>query len=39
VLEQFSFVEVPDADAERVIERLDGTDLRGHTLRLEPAAG
>ena len=39
VLEQLSFVEVPDADAERVIERLDGTDLRGHTLRLEPAAG
>jgi ATP-dependent RNA helicase DeaD len=35
VLEQFSFVEVPDADAERVVEQLDGTELRGHTLRLE----
>jgi ATP-dependent RNA helicase DeaD len=37
VLEQFSFLEVPDADAERVIEQLNGTEIRGHTLRLEPA--
>jgi ATP-dependent RNA helicase DeaD len=37
VLEQFSFLEVPDADAERVVEQLDGTEIRGHTLRLEPA--
>jgi len=35
VLEQFSFVEVPAADAERVVEQLDGTEVRGHTLRLE----
>jgi ATP-dependent RNA helicase DeaD len=38
VLEQFSFVEVPEADVDRVVGALDGTDLRGHTLRLEPAA-
>ncbi len=37
VLEHFSFVEVPEPDAEDVVERLDGTELRGHTLRLEPA--
>jgi ATP-dependent RNA helicase DeaD len=39
VLEQFSFVEVPDAEVDRVIEKLDGTEIRGHTLRLEPARG
>jgi ATP-dependent RNA helicase DeaD len=38
VLEQFSFVEVPDADAERIVEQVDGTEVRGHTLRLEPTA-
>jgi ATP-dependent RNA helicase DeaD len=38
VLEQFSFVEVPEHDAERIVDALNGTDVRGHTLRLEPAA-
>jgi ATP-dependent RNA helicase DeaD len=37
VLEHFSFVEVPADSAEDVVERLDGTEVAGHTLRLEPA--
>jgi ATP-dependent RNA helicase DeaD len=37
VLEQFSLVEVPEPDAERVVAELDGVEVRGHTLRLEPA--
>ena len=37
VLEHFSFVEVPEPDAADVVDRLHGTELRGHTLRLEPA--
>lgn len=37
VLERFSFVEVPEGEAERVVELLDGTSLRGATLRLELA--
>jgi ATP-dependent RNA helicase DeaD len=37
VLEHFSFVEVPDAEADRIVSELDGTEIRGHTLRLEPA--
>ncbi len=36
VLERFAFVEVPEQEAERVIERVAGTDVRGHVLRLEP---
>jgi ATP-dependent RNA helicase DeaD len=35
VLERFSFLSVPSAEADRVIEALDGRDLRGQTLRLE----
>ncbi|HWF54218.1 MAG TPA: DEAD/DEAH box helicase [Solirubrobacteraceae bacterium] len=38
VLEQFSFVEVPAGDVERIVDALDGTEVRGHALRLEPAA-
>jgi ATP-dependent RNA helicase DeaD len=37
VLEQFAFVEVPERDAERVIELAGGTSVRGHTLALELA--
>jgi ATP-dependent RNA helicase DeaD len=37
VLERFSFAEVPAAQAERVLEQADGTEVRGHPLRLELA--
>jgi ATP-dependent RNA helicase DeaD len=37
VLERFAFVEVPEADAERVIETTGGTSVRGHELTLELA--
>jgi ATP-dependent RNA helicase DeaD len=39
VLERFSFVSVPEADAERVIEALDGRELNGGPIRLERVAG
>jgi ATP-dependent RNA helicase DeaD len=35
VLERFSFLSVPATEADRVIEALDGRELRGHSLRLE----
>ena len=35
VLERFALVEVPDADAERVVELTGGSEVRGHVLRLE----
>jgi ATP-dependent RNA helicase DeaD len=38
VLERFAFVEVPERDADRVVEQVGGTEVRGHELRLEPAA-
>jgi ATP-dependent RNA helicase DeaD len=37
ILERFAFVEVPAAEAERVVEQTGGTEVRGHTLRLELA--
>jgi ATP-dependent RNA helicase DeaD len=37
ILERFAFVEVPESDAERVVEKTGGTEVRGHTLRLELA--
>jgi ATP-dependent RNA helicase DeaD len=37
VLERFAFVEVPQREAARVIERTGGTEVRGHVLRLELA--
>jgi ATP-dependent RNA helicase DeaD len=37
LLERFALLEVPAADAERVADTVDGTDVRGHTLRLELA--
>jgi ATP-dependent RNA helicase DeaD len=39
VLEHFAFVEVPDEDAERVVELTGGTEVRGQVLRLELARG
>jgi ATP-dependent RNA helicase DeaD len=39
VLERFAFAEVPEQDAARVVERVSGTRVRGHELRLEPAHG
>jgi ATP-dependent RNA helicase DeaD len=37
VLERFSFVEVPESEAERVVSSVGGTEIRGHVLRIEPA--
>jgi ATP-dependent RNA helicase DeaD len=36
LLERFALLEVPGADAERVVAALDGTELNGHSLALEP---
>jgi ATP-dependent RNA helicase DeaD len=37
VLEQFSFAEVPETEAQRIVDRVSGTDIRGYPLRLETA--
>jgi ATP-dependent RNA helicase DeaD len=37
VLDRFAFVEVPERDADRVIERTAGTEVHGHVLALERA--
>jgi ATP-dependent RNA helicase DeaD len=37
VLERFALLEVPAAEAARVAGAVDGTAVRGHTLRVEPA--
>ena len=37
MLQRFAFVEVPAADAERVISQAGGTEVRGHVLRFELA--
>jgi len=37
VLERFAFVEVPADEAQRVIEQVKGTEVRGHPLQLERA--
>ena len=39
VLERFAFVEVPAAHADRVVESVSGTDVRGRPLSLERARG
>ena len=38
VLERFAFVEVPEQEADRVVERVSGTEVRGLPLRLEPVS-
>jgi ATP-dependent RNA helicase DeaD len=37
VLERFAFVEVPETEADRVVEQVGGTEVRGYVLQLEPA--
>jgi ATP-dependent RNA helicase DeaD len=39
VLEQFSFVEVPEKEADRVLDQVTGTRLRGRELKIEAARG
>jgi ATP-dependent RNA helicase DeaD len=39
MLERFAFLEVPASEAERVIELVNGSEVRGHRLMLEPASG
>jgi ATP-dependent RNA helicase DeaD len=39
VLDRFAFLEVPAAEAARVVEEVDGADVDGHRLRLEPVRG
>jgi len=39
VLERFAFVEVPQSDADRVVELVSGYEVKGQRLRLEPAKG
>lgn len=39
VLERFSFLSVPEAEAEGVIEALDGLELRGRAVSLELVGG
>ena len=37
VLERFAFFEVPEQEADRVVEQVNGTEVRGQPLRLELA--
>jgi ATP-dependent RNA helicase DeaD len=37
ILERFAFVDVPEQEADRVVELVSGTEVRGQRLRLEPA--
>jgi ATP-dependent RNA helicase DeaD len=37
LLEQFSFVEVPEREAARVVELVDGAEVRGQRLHVEAA--
>ncbi len=37
VLEHFAFVEVPEPEADRVVDSVRGTSVNGHELQLEPA--
>jgi hypothetical protein len=39
VLERFALVEVPAAEAERIVEAVSGTTVRGRKLALEPVRG
>jgi ATP-dependent RNA helicase DeaD len=35
VLERFAFVDVPEDDAQRIVDQVSGTEVRGHELVLE----
>ena len=37
VLERFAFLEVPATEVDRVVEAVDGTEVRGHRLRVAAA--
>jgi ATP-dependent RNA helicase DeaD len=37
LLDRFAFLAVPESEAQRVISALDGVEVRGQRLRLEPA--
>jgi ATP-dependent RNA helicase DeaD len=37
VLERFTFVEVPEREADRVVQSVSGTEVGGRRLRVEPA--
>ena len=39
VLQRFAFLAVPASEAERVVKELQGVEVRGHALRVEPARG
>ena len=39
VLERFALVEVPAAEAARIVEAVSGTTVRGRKLALEPVRG
>jgi ATP-dependent RNA helicase DeaD len=39
VLERFALVEVPSADAQRIVEAVNGTNMHGRRLALEPVRG
>src|SRR5919199_1861028 len=39
VLHRFAFLAIPADEAERVLEQLQGVEVRGHTLRVEAARG
>ena len=39
VLERFTFVDLDDDQAEKALDRLDGTKLKGKQIRLEYANG
>jgi ATP-dependent RNA helicase DeaD len=37
VLDRFSFLEVPADEVDRVLDAVDGAEIRGHALRMAPA--
>jgi hypothetical protein len=39
MLERFAFVEVPEREADRVVELVSGSEVRGQTLLVEAAKG
>jgi ATP-dependent RNA helicase DeaD len=39
VLERFSFLEVPESEVPRILEHVNGAEVRGTKLRIEPARG